>query len=430
MFLFAPAIKLPRSRAALVAITLLVSPLCGIAAAPLSLPELVDLANQENPLLEQARQMHKAAQANVPQATAWSNPMIGVIQNPMKGNPLHFSSSQGFSQTLTQPFQLFGKKELAGAIAQDQADAIGTQVTATDQQIKAQVKTNFYQMLAYQEQERISQENIQRLEQIKQISKVRYANNAAAYVDFLNAQVAQSSAQNDLFALQRQIDTTRQTLNTFIGREPYYPLEVRGNIPGLAKVTMTLEKLTELTLQNNPTLRGSALQVAASEKGLNYAEKAYLPDFQVIVTHISDNPPWGLPGNNYGLELDLVLPTWFFQKERAGVDQAKANLMANKAGDIATRQQVLLGVAMNYNTWLQARKQVEFIKERQLPEARVAWRLAMQNYANNNAQAFADLLTAQSNLRSTELSLLQAESSLAQTWAALEAAVGTELEHD
>ncbi|MDE2584926.1 MAG: TolC family protein [Betaproteobacteria bacterium] len=389
--------------------------------------ELLEQVKQNNPQLEQARQVHKAAQASVPQATAWSNPMVGLIQQPIPSSPLRLGASQGFSYTLTQPFQLFGKKRLAGEIAQDQADAVGTQVVATEQQLAAQVKSTFYQLLAYQHQERISQDNLQRLEQIKRISKVRYANNAAAYVDYLNAQVAQSSAQNDLFALQRQIDTTRQSLNILVGRDPHIPLEISGTIPALSSQMASLDEFATLTLKHNPTLQGTALQVSAAEKGVEYAKKAYLPDFQVIMTKISDNPPWGLSGQSYGVELDLVLPTWFLEKERAGEDQARANLLANRAGDMSARQQILLGVASAYNTVLQARKQMEFIRDRQLPEAQTAWRLAMQNYATNNSQAFADLLLAQTNLRTTELSLLQAESAAAQAWASLEAAVGTEL---
>lgn len=415
---------------ALLGAALLLPAAAGAAGAPptLSLAELLAQAHEHNPLIEQARQLHRAAEANVPQATAWTNPMVGVIQYPVPSSPLRLGASQGFSYTLTQQFQLFGKKQLAGAIAQDQADAVGTQVTLTEQQLAAQVKTGFYQLLAYQQQERISRENIERLEQIKRISKIRYANNAAAYGDYLNAQVAQSGAENDLFALQRQIDTQRQTLNTLIGREPQLPLAVGGTMPGLGGAEPGLDTLTALTLQHNPALRGSAYQVKAAEKGLEYAKKAYLPDFQIIATRISDNPPWGITGHNYGMELDVVLPTWFLEKERAGEDQARANLLATEAGDMSLRQQTLLGVATAYNAWLQARRQTEFLRDRQLPQARAAWRLALQNYATNNGQAFADLLLAQSNLRITELSLLQAESAVAQAWAALAAAVGTDLD--
>ena len=397
------------------------------AEPALTLPELARLL-QANPQIEQLRQLQKAAEANVPQALASANPQIGLIQNPIANNPLRIGQSQGFSYTYTQPFQFPGKKRLAADIAQDQADVAGTQVDVTRSQLLAQLKGTFYQLLALQHQIRINEDNIRRLDQIKSISKVRYANNAAGYVDYLNAQVTQSSAENDLFALKRQLDTTRQILNLLVGRNPASPLQVQGEIPGAAAAAPTLAALNEEALSANPALKGSRLQMAAAEKSVKYAKKAYLPDFQVILTKISNAPPWGFDsGNQYGVEFDMVLPTWFMQKEKAGVDQARANLIASQAGDTSLRQQVLLGVGSAHNSLLQARQQLEFLKDRQLPQARIAWRLALQNYANNNAQAFSDLLLAQINLKNSELAVLQAESLAAQSWAALEAAVGKEL---
>lgn len=399
-----------------------------VLAESLTLAELASLLDRDNPQIEQLKQAQKAAEAVVPQVLAYDNPQVGFIQNPITSSPLRLGSSQGFSYTLTQPLSFPGKKQLAADIAQDQADVVGTQVDTLKQQLLAQLKSNFWQLLALQRQARINEDNLARLEQIKQISKIQYANNAAVYVDYLNAQVAQSSAQNDLFALRRQIDNTVQTLNQIIGRNPGKPLEVRGEIPALGETPAQVDNYIELALQNNPQLKGSALQIRAAEKGMQYAEKSYMPNFQIVATKISNNPPWGFGGNQYGIEFDVILPSWGFTKEKAGVDQARANLIANRANEQATRQQLLLSLTSTHNLLLQSRDQARFIRTRQLEQAQTAWRLARQNYSTNGGKGFTELLLAQANLRSTELALLQAEASAAQAWGALEAAVGIELE--
>lgn len=415
-----------RRRSIFVLATLLIAG--SVWAESLSLPELAALLEQHNPQIEQLKQAQKAADAVVPQVLAYDNPQVGFIQSPMMSSPLRVGSSQGFSYTLTQPFAFPGKKRLAADIAQDQADVIGTQVNTLKQQLLAQLKSNFWQLLALQRQARINEDNLARLEQIKQISKIQYANNAAAYVDYLNAQVAQSSAQNDLFALRRQIDNTVQTLNQIIGRDPGKRLEVHGEIPALGETLAQIDNYIELALQNNPQLKGSALQIQAAEKGMQYAEKSYMPNFQVVATKISNNPPWGFGGDHYGIEFDVILPSWGFTKEKASVDQARANLIANRANEQFTRQQLLLTLTSTYNLLLQTREQVRFTRTRQLEQAQTAWRLARQNYSTNGGKGFAELLLAQTNLRSTELALLQAEATAAQAWAALEATVGIELE--
>ncbi|MDR1162994.1 MAG: TolC family protein [Candidatus Accumulibacter sp.] len=403
-------------------------PFCA-AAQTFTLAELSALLDADNPHIHRVRQEQKAAEAVVPQMLAFDNPEIGFIQNPMRNNPARFGSSRGFSYTLTQPLSFPGKKRLAADIAQDRADIIGTEAEALKQELLAELKTNFWLLLSLQREALISQDNLARLEQIKQISKIQYASNAAAYVDYLNAQVAQSGAENELFSLRRRIDNAVQALNRIVGRDAGTPLEVRGQIPALREKIPTKDQLVELALQNSPKIRGSALEISAAEKGVEYAKKSYLPNFEIVVTKTSDNPPWGFGGNEYGMELDIILPTWGFTKERASVDQARASLIASRANEQVVRQQLLLDLATHHNLLLQAREQIRFLRARQLEQAQVAWRLARQNYSTNNGgRGFTELLLAQTNLRSTELSLLQAEASAAHAWSGIESIVGTTIE--
>ena len=156
---------------------------------------------------------------------------------------------------------------------------------------------------------------------------------------------------------------------------------------------------------------------------------SYAPDFQFILYNYSDNPPWGYGGlgYNYGVEFDLVLPTWFLSKERSQVAQAKANLIASEANDQSMRQQTRLQVDSVYNTLAQAVNQGDFIRTKQLEEAKMAFRLGLSGYASGSA-ALTDILTAQINLRNTELALVQSEFNATQAYNNLEAAVGKAIE--
>jgi cobalt-zinc-cadmium efflux system outer membrane protein len=397
-------------------------------APSMGLDELAEQMLQNNPQLKQADQNYLAAKAIVPQITAWNNPQVGLSQNPLPGSHLYPGQSQEFSYTLTQSFSFPGKKRVAGDIAEDQANIVKTQVNSLYLQLLAQLRNVFYQLLVLQRQSEVNQDNIKRLEQIKQVAKVRYANNAAAYVDYLNSQVAQSSAENDQFALQRQIDTACQTLNTLIGRNPLTPLNVKGDMSAQTLPKLSLQEIENLAIENNPQVKGSALQINAANKSVDLAKKQYLPDFQIVLTGNSNNASWGFkPISNYGVEFDIVLPTWFFTKERAGVAEANANLLANEANDQSIKQQIRLMIDSIYNTLAQAVNQGNFIRTRQLEEAKTAYRLSLNNYANSGI-AFADLLTAQSNLRTTELALIQAEYSGVQAYINLVAAVGVEVD--
>lgn len=405
------------------------APVGGKTSRPqeLTLEQMLGLMKQDNPQLKQAAQNTRAAYEQVPQALAANNPQIGFVNNPIPGSPLNLGQSQGFNYTLTQSFPFPGKKRLAGDVALDAAKTTQTQYDTLLLQLAAQLKTNFYQMLVYQQQAKVNRETITRLNLIKKITRARYANNAAAYLDYLNAQVALTSAENDNYALQRNIENTFATLNTLIGHAPGMPLAIAGKLPPVAMPKAPLETLESIALERHPTIKGAEFQTAQSLKNFKLAKLAYMPDFNAVLTFNSSHPPFGITQvNSYGIELDLILPTWFFKKEKAGVAAARANVMSSRFNEANLRMQTQLNVTSAYNTLRTGVNQYHFIERQQLPQARAAFRLGLTNYANN-AATFTDLLTAQNNLSAAQLALVTAQSSVVTAYANLIQAIGADV---
>lgn len=382
-----------------------------------TLDEFCQEIRSHNPQFLSAYKSYLSAKAVPPQLLAPNNPQLGIIQMQAPGQPEY---------TLAQSFPFPGKKRLAAAIADSQAKSLGWQAETLYVQLVAQAKTQFFQLLSLQRQYQLNEDSIQRLEQMKRVTQVRYAQNAAAFVDFLNAQVAESSAETNRFSLQRQIDTTRATLNTLIGRDPGSPLEVIGTIPETRIVSIPLRRLKDWALVYNPAIRSGLHQVKAAEDNVRLAKLAYFPDFQIVGSLVSNQAPFFFtPVNGYGVELDVILPFWFWRKEKHGVEQAKYAYDASQAAQLSLVQQTELAVESAYNALAQAVKQVDFIRTRQLEEARAAYRLALTNYESGTTP-FVNLLTAQDTLRTTELALAQGEANAAQAYQALTAAIGVD----
>ena len=399
----------------------------GHAGITWSLADLVDELKRNNPQLEQAREEYLAAKLQAPQAQAIPGPQFSLMEQANTGGPFNFSRNSDFFAyyTLTQPVLWPGKLQLAGEIARAQAEVVGSQRNSLELQLVSQLKLTFYQLIALQDQLRFMDEDLQRLEQVKAVAKVRYANNAAAYVDFLNAQVSASSLENDRYALQKQIQTTTEQINSLIGRSTQEPMRINDPQEDSPKLPATaLPQLIDLAEKNNPVIAGGESQIEAADKSVSLAHKAYYPDFGLVLGSYS-NPPVGISSMRmYTVGVNLNLPTWFFEKERAGVDQAKAQLDAARAGQLSNQQQVELNVPNAYHGLETAIKQIGFSRERLLPQAQMAYRLALTAYSNNGGTAFSDLLTAQSNLRDTQLALLQAQNAAVQAYISLVAAIG------
>jgi cobalt-zinc-cadmium efflux system outer membrane protein len=128
----------------------------------------------------------------------------------------------------------------------------------------------------------------------------------------------------------------------------------------------------------------------------------------------------------YSLGVTVNLPTWGLEKEHASVGQARVQLKAAQAGQASDLQQLDLAVANAYHSLETALQQVKFNRESLLPQAQMAYRLALSGYGTNGGTAFSDLLTAQSSLRAAELALLQAQNAASQAYVSLIAAIGRE----
>ena len=393
-----------------------------------------------NPQLADLRESYMSAKATVPQIAAPANPQVGLVWSGMPVNspfalgganapspqyPNGISSNNSIS--VAQPFQFPGKKSLAADIADTNAEALLAQSESTYLQLGAQLSTLYYNTLATQKQLQVLKESVVRLEMIKNVAKARYANNAAAYVEYLNAQVAQSAAEADQFNLERALEVGIKNINTLIGRHSREKLILKGDGRRALAPVPTLVELEDYAESSHPSLKSSALQLDAARKGVTLAKKAYLPDFQVIGSSYTPRGPFS--ANNgalfYQFELDLIIPLYFFTKEKYGVEQAMRNQASAEASDISNRQQVVLAVNSAYAAYQQAKTATTVLKERQVPQADAAYKLGLIQYSNNG-QGFNDLLTAQTQLRNLEVQLALAEANLLQAQATLMVTAGKE----
>ena len=393
-----------------------------------------------NPQLSSLRESYLSAKATVPQINAPANPQVGLVWSGMPVNsPFALGGANAPSQqypggissnnsiSVAQPFQFPGKKSLAADIADTNAEALLASSESTYLQLGAQLSMLYYSALAAQKQLQVLKESVVRLEMIKNVAKARYANNAAAYVEYLNAQVAQSAAQADQFNVERQLNVALHNINTLVGRHSREKLVLRGDVRRAMNGVPTLIELEDYAETSHPSLKSSALQLDAARKGVDLAKKAYLPDFQVIGSSYTPRGPFS--ANNgalfYQFELDLIIPLYFFTKEKYGVEQAQRNQAAAEAGNISNRQQIVLAVNTAYAAYEQTKNQTQFLKERQVPQADAAYKVGLTQYSNNG-QGFNDLLTAQTQLRNLEVALAQAESNLLQAQAVLLVSAGKE----
>lgn len=385
-----------------------------------------------NPQLKQSQNSYEAAKEVGKIQSAPDNPIIGLANNPwMKGGGQPNGAgylNNAYYYSITQNVYFPGKKNLMGEVADKQAEFARTRIGATELQLQNQLEMNFFQSFAVEKMLEEVKQQIARLEQIKLSTKIRYGNNAADFSDFISAQVAQSAAEKDQMALRRQLAVLKGNINGLIGRKPSAPLDLVFGNPNAGTPKTGLNDLVDRAMVRNPDVEGASHLKDAASKSVDLAKMTYLPDFQVTAFANKQSQLWQGPGVlNYGAQLNLVIPWVIFDKERASVSQAQANLRASQDNENSVRQQVRLSVENAHLALQQSQDETAFIKGRLLPEAQAAYRIALQNYTHASL-AFSDLINAQNNLKNTELQLVSAEVNVLIARSNLEMAIGEKIQ--
>lgn len=387
-----------------------------------TLSELVEALKENNPQLRSAIHTAKAVELGILPAQTLDNPTLNVTQDPLKNGPLNVNSSTGMTWGLSQNFPWPGKKRLAGEIVQAQADSTKEQVNQLKIQLIGQLKSTWINWQQTSAQIAITKSQVQRLEQIKEITKIRYANNAAAFSDYVNAQVAQSQLQTDLLGLERQQKVAADQIAMLVGESDSIKLKTAA--PAIGQTSAKLYRLETLALEVNPQVKSSQFNVDSARKNVELAELGKLPDFSVGVMAHSASPPWGFRSSeSYGLNFGVTFPLYYGQKEKNLVDQAKVYLTSAREADESLRQQVVFGVRSAFHQWMQSLDQIKLIEERVIKQAEIGYRLTLANYSSGQT-SYSDLLNAFNTLKSTEITREQVRSVAIQSKVALDVAIG------
>lgn len=389
-----------------------------------TLPMLVEELKKSNPQLRATQGLAAAAQYGVQPVAAPDNPTFTVTQSPVPNNPFAVGASQGMTWSLSQNLYWPGKKRLAGEIAQTQADAAKLQIEAVQVQLVGQLKTAWFGWQQNEAQLRLLSAQMERLEQIKQVTQIRYAHNAAAYADFINAQVNQAQVRTQILGLQTQGKALAAQINGLVGRAPQAPLTLANEEVTVGQEAPSLDDFRQQALEHNPQLKVSQRSIEGAQRSVELAELGSRPDFNVALLFNSAAPPWGFANNDsYGISLGVTFPLWYSRRERNLIDQAKAQLSAVQDVDQSVQQQTLYAVETAYYQWRQSVEQVKLVEERILEQSRVAYRLSLSNYGTGQV-GFVDLMNAYTAMNNAEALSVQTRAAAMQARIALDVAVG------
>jgi outer membrane protein len=270
-----------------------------------TLPELVNLAEQNNPETRVAWENAKARAADlgISKSTLYPTMAAAVLAQTDRFNLL-FAPNYirqtlfTFSPTLEVDYTVFdfGRRLDEVAISRNNLLAANFLFNDTHRKVIFQVMSAYYHVLDTKGQEDAAEANLKNAQTVQQAAEARLDLGLATLPDVLEARSAAAQADYDLQAALGASEIAHGDLATALGVSPVNPLQVESiqslNIP--QEITGTVEASIDKALAQRPDLMERVAELRAAGSAVKSAKTAYLPtlSFEGI----------GGIGKSYGLQ--------------------------------------------------------------------------------------------------------------------------------
>ena len=253
-----------------------------------TLPELVDIAEQNNPDTRVAWENAKARAADLGVSKAALYPTVAALalaesqRIDLLFAPAYFRQTTGtFSPVLVVDYVIFdfGRRSDEVAISRSDLLAANFLFNDTHRKIIFQVMEAYYRLLNSKGQEDAQQANLNNAQTVQDAAEARLHEGLATLPDVLEARSATAQADYDLQAAIGATEIAHGDLATALGISPTSQFQVES-IQSLAlpqEMPEAVEKSIDRALAQRPDLMAQLEQLRAAGAEIKAAKTEYLP---------------------------------------------------------------------------------------------------------------------------------------------------------
>jgi multidrug efflux system outer membrane protein len=259
----------------------------GVAGAPL-LPSLTGAASAERahfgPTARASRSLAGGAfGAAGGAAGAGAASSVGAAVGTAGG--VGESTFSVFSTSLTASYMLdfWGKNRVALYAAEESATASRYNREIVTLTAIVTVANTYFQVLAAQDQLRVTRQNLAAAERILSVIKDRFANGTASQLDVSQQEALAATQRAAIPPLEVTLGQSRAALAVLVGRAPAN-LSVRGGSTSRIAIPRITPGLPSELLYQRPDIRLAEAQLAASNFSVEQARAAFFPQIQLTGT--------------------------------------------------------------------------------------------------------------------------------------------------
>ena len=389
------------------------------------LNEYLAYAAANSPQLEAAFNRWRAALQKVPQAKALPDPRLSyrfyVREVETRVGPMR--QGAGLSQML--PW--FGKLDLRGSAAAEEANAERRRFEAAALKLFARVKTAYCEYYYLRRRTEVLRENLRLLQRVEEVARIRYKTAAADHPAIVRTQVELGKLEDRLRSLVSLRGPLAARLNAALNRPADAKLPWPEALPE-DRANFTDEQALVMLPETNPELLAMDAQTTAWRHRVQLAKKDYYPDVTLGVDYVDIETPSGRPrAGDAGKDAVAVmasvnLPIWR-EKLDAGLREARHRRLAAVLQRHQRAKDLQADLKLALHHYRDAGRKASLYRGTLLPKAIESVRVTESAFRAGTA-SFADLLDAQRVLLEFSLAAERAAVDRAIRLAEIESLVG------
>jgi outer membrane protein len=395
------------------------------ANRPLTLPDCIRIALEENPAGRAAAAGVQGAKEAVGEAGAPYYPEVGLQTGYRRwqthaflpdfvrippGTAQILGPTDDWLAGLRARYTLydFGERQAQLQVAKARQGLAREEQARIRQDIILSVYYGFYGLTSALEAKRVAEQNLDRSRDHLRLTNLRKEAGAAPKAEVLRTQVEVSNGQLTLVRAENLIRLARGNLNLSLGRPPEKPVEVTPSAqPPTRPEQMDLSLSLNQAVQSRPEIGGALKRIEVSQSNIQAARSAYGPRLRAEGSYgwrdndfLPQDEDWAV-----GITLEWPLFTGFARKHRLA--RAKADLSKEKAEAerlmLAVRQEV-------WNAFSRITEMYQTLETTQtlVQDALESQRLSRERY-EAGAGTVTELLDAQTALARAQATRVEAE---------------------
>ena len=364
------------------------------AAEPLTLSSVYETARLRSPRLAAADAMVLAAEARIPQAGAFPDPVfqVGVGNLELPGLSATMPASMAPMFSLAQGIPFPGKRGLREEIAGSSALAAAAASSEVWWQVRTEVSRAFYDLYAAERQLQVQSEAVRLLSEAQLIAEALYASGSGRQTDVLRASVAVARLDGEVHRLQAARLGAAARLNGLLDLPADWELPpVR--LEGLPAMEIPLDTLRVWAYESRPFIQRARIEVDRADAGVALAGRDIWPDVSLAIQY-AQRPTDEGRRHMGGAVLGFSIPVYAGSKQNRAKDEAAAERLAAVAELSDVKAQVDAQLGRVLAEIRRAHELLALYEVEILPQARATVESALSSY-RSGAVDFLTLLDAE-----------------------------------